>query len=348
MGIEEEIKEKDKEKQKPKNNEKKIKLFNRKVRKAEIVGEGSYGNVYKVDFEDNPGYYYALKKYKLPYRDEGFDISALREITILKELNHDNIEKIIDMFYSEQCLFVLKEFIDTKLHDIIKESKISRINKKQELILSEADKKGIMIQMLSGLAEIHRNGILHRDLAPSNILIKKNGIVKISDFGLSRFIASPGRPMSQGVITINYRSPEILFGAKFYSFSIDVWSAGCILAELLLETPLFLGKNDVEILKEIFNLLGVPNENNWPDSIQLPEFRVFKGTPITSIQLKFAKFNDECRDLLEKMLVLNPNKRITAEEALNHPYFSIDPMPSNKERIAEIVKTFKIFTNVQS
>jgi cyclin-dependent kinase 7 len=285
-----------------------------------------------------------LKKFNLRNRRDGFDVSALREITILKEINHENIEKILDMFYSKNNLFVLKEYIDIPLHRLIYMS----VKYPTELKLSEADKKGIMIQILSGLAEIHRNGILHRDLAPSNILIKKNGIVKISDFGLSRFIASPGRPMSQGVITINYRSPEILFGAKFYSFSIDVWSAGCILAELLIETPLFLGKNDIEILKEIFNLLGLPNENNWPDYVQLPEFRLFKGIPITSIQNKFAKFNDECRDLLEKMLVLNPNNRITAEEALNHPYFKIDPLPSNKERIAEIVKKFKIFTNIQS
>ena len=103
------------------------------------------------------------------------------------------------------------------------------------LQLSEGDKKSIIQQILSGLAEIHRNGVLHRDLATSNILINKQGEVKISDFGLSRFIASPDRPLSRGVITINYRPPEILFLAKFYSFSIDIWSAGCIFSEILLE-----------------------------------------------------------------------------------------------------------------
>ena len=151
--------------------------------------------------------------------------------------------------------------------------------------------------------------------------------------------------MSQGVITINYRSPEILFLAKFYSFSIDIWSAGCIFSEILLEDIFFKGKTDIDILINIFNLLGLPNDNNWPDTIQLPKFRIFKGTPDSSIQKKFSNFSEECQDLLSKMLVLNPNNRITAEEALNHPYFKIDPLPSKKERIAEIIKNYKQMEN---
>ena len=326
-------KEKDKDKEKEKKNKS---LFNRKIRKVDLLGQGSYGNVYKVDFEDKPNVFYALKKLFLRNPLEGFDVSALKEITILKELNHDNIEKILDMFYSINSLYILKEYIDVQLMKLIFKS-----TQVPELRLSEGDKKAIMLQILSGLAEIHRNGVLHRDLAPSNILINKQGILKISDFGLSRFIASPGRPLSKGVVTINYRSPEILFGAKYYSFPADIWSAGVILAELLLEKTLFPGKTDVDVLVKIFNLLGIPNDNNWPDAIQLPSFRVAKGTPITSIQKKFANFSDECRDLLEKMIVLNPNNRITAEEALNHPYFKMEPLPSKKERIEEIIKIYK-------
>ena len=327
----------DKPKEKDKEKEKKNKpLFNRKVRKVELLGQGSYGNVYKVDFEDKPNVFYALKKLFLRNPLEGFDVSALKEITILKELNHENIEKILDTFYSINSLYILKEYIDVQLMKLLFKSV-----QIPELRLSEGDKKAIMQQILTGLAEIHRNGVLHRDLAPSNILINKQGILKISDFGLSRFIASPGRPLSKGVVTINYRSPEILFGAKYYSFPADIWSAGVILAELLLENTLFPGKNDVDVLVKIFNLLGIPNDNNWPDAIQLPSFRVAKGTPITSIQKKFANFSDECRDLLEKMIVLNPNNRITAEEALNHPYFKIEPLPSKRERIEEIIKIYK-------
>ena len=320
---------------KEKAKEKKPKLFNRKIRTKELLGQGTYGNVYKVDFEDKPGEYYAIKKYKVQNKKDGFDSSALREITILKELNHENIEKIVDMFYSINSLYVLKEYADIVLSKIIYKPYPNILQ------LSEGDKKSIIQQILSGLAEIHRNGVLHRDLATSNILINKQGEVKISDFGLSRFIASPDRPLSRGVITINYRPPEILFLAKYYSFPSDIWSAGCIFSEILLGDFLFKGKTDIDILTNIFNLLGLPNENTWPDTIQLPKFRIFRGTPESSIQKKFSNFSEECQDLIGKMLVLNPNNRITAEEALNHPYFKTEPLPSKKERLAEIIKNYK-------
>ena len=309
--------------------EKKQKLYNQRFKKVEFLGGGSDGNVYKVELKDKPGEYYALKKFKENRNSkEGFNISALREIAILKELNHENIEKIIDTFYGVDSLYVQFEYVDCVL------SKLIRYKLTQENI------KGIMIQILTGLAEIHRNGILHRDLAPSNILITKKGVVKIADFGLSRFIASPERGMTQRVITKYYRPPEIFFLARYYSFSIDIWSVGCILAEMLLNEIIFEGKDEIEILIKIFTLLGVPNENNWPDAKQLERYMIFKGGPPITIQKKFSKFSQECRDLIEKMLVLNPNKRITATEALNHPYFTTEPLPSNKDKIAEIVKDY--------
>ena len=319
---------------KKKEKEKKQRLFNQRFINIEILGEGAYGKVYKVESANNPGEYFALKKFKEGKNLEGFNISAIREIEILKELNHENIEKVIDTFYGINCLYVQFEYIDCVL------SKLIKFNLKNEKFLTEADIKGIMLQILTGLAEIHNNGILHRDLAPSNILINKNGIIKIADFGLSRFIASPDREMTKGVITKYYRAPEIFFEAKYYSFSIDIWSAGCILAEMILCDVLFRGNDEIEIMTNIFTLLGIPNENNWPNVKQLQRYIVFKGGPAITIQKKFNNCSEECRDLLEKMVVLNPNKRITANEALKHPYFSSNPPPSNKERIAEIIKIF--------
>ena len=207
--------------------EKKQKLYNQRFEKVELLGEGSYGYVYKVELKDHPGQYYALKKFKENNKGEGFNTSALREISILRELGHENIEKIIDTFYGIDCLYVQFEYIECVL------SKLIKFNiKYDKTILKEEDIKGIMLQLLTGLAEIHNNGVLHRDLAPSNILITKDGVIKIADFGLSRFIASPDKPMSKGVITKYYRPPEIFFQAEYYSFSIDIWSAGCILAEM--------------------------------------------------------------------------------------------------------------------
>ena len=326
--------------------EKKKRLYNTRFKEVEILGEGSYGKVYKVESKDNPGEFFALKKFKESKNLEGFNISAIREISILKELDHENIEKIVDTFYGINCLYVQYEYIECVLSRLIQFNyEQKKINKKKPL-LSEEDIKGIMLQILTGLAEIHNNGILHRDLAPSNILITKNGIIKIGDFGLSRFIASPGKPLTQGVITIFYRAPEICFGAKYYSFSIDIWSAGCILAEMLLSKVLFQGRDDLEILTQIFTLLGVPNDSNWPDAKQLESYTPFKGGPPITIKKKFEDFSEECKDLLEKMLVLDPNKRISANEALKHPYFTTEPLPSGKEKIAEIVKLY-LNTNKQ-
>ena len=327
---------------------KKSKLYNARFKEVEILGEGSYGKVYKVESKENPGVFYALKKFKECNNIEGLNYSAIREISILKELDHENIEKVLDAFYGINCLYVQYEYIECVLSRLIKFNFGQKIINKKKPLLNEEDIKGIMLQILTGLAEIHNNGILHRDLAPSNILIDRDGIIKIADFGLSRFIGSPGKSLSRGVTTIYYRPPEICCGAKYYSFSVDIWSAGCILAEMLLSDVLFKGTQDIEILKEIFTLIGIPNDSNWPDAMRLEKYIAFKGGPPITIRKKFEYFSEECRDLLEKMLVLDPNKRISANEALKHSYFTTEPLPSSKEKIAEIVNKFLYVTKQQN
>ncbi len=154
------------------------------------------------------------------------------------------------MFYGGSNLFLAYEFIDYDVSDIIKDESIPLL---QPVV------KGLMLQFLRGLKELHKYNVVHRDLKPQNLLISRNGVLKIADFGFARFVASPGREMTTGVISEWYRPPEIFFGAKYYSYAIDIWSAGCIFAEFLLKQPLFYGNGERYILTSMFYLLGVPN-----------------------------------------------------------------------------------------
>ena len=153
------------------------------------------------------------------------------------------------MFYGLNSLFIAYEYLDMDLTKIIHDNKYS---------YDEAITKGLMFQFLKGLAKLHENQVLHRDIKPENLLISKEGCLKIADFGFARFVASPNREMTAGVVSDWYRPPEIFFGSKFYSYSVDIWSAGCIFAEFFQKEPLFRGNGEIEILEKIFFLLGVP------------------------------------------------------------------------------------------
>jgi serine/threonine protein kinase len=235
---------------------KNVKLYDRAFSKVEKLGEGVYGKVYKVCLKDEENLkpeqrtYFALKKFERRQFEEGMDFTAIREITILKEIEHPNVVKFLDTFYGAGNLFIAYELLDRDLSYLIGSKEVS---------LTESVIKGLMRQFLSGLAEIHRYNVIHRDLKPQNLLLSKSGLLKIADFGFARFIASPGRDMTSGVISEWYRPPEIFFGATNYSYSVDIWSAGCIFGEFLQKFPLFYGQGEKEILTQIFYLLGVPN-----------------------------------------------------------------------------------------
>ena len=314
------------EKQKPKH--KQIKLYEQVYEKVEKISSGTYGKVYKVILKKDPSKIYALKMYS--NFQEGMDVTALREILILKEISHPNIVKMIDIFYNINSLYVQYEYIDTELSHLIYKMK-----------LEPKHIKNLFYQFLLGLSEIHKNCILHRDLKPQNLLVNNKGILKIADFGLARFISSPGRTMTKNVISDWYRPPEIFFGAKLYSFSIDVWSAGCILGEMVLREPLFADNSEIGILTKIFSLLGVPDSSSWADAEQLEHYKLFDNGDVVTIKKKFINFSPLGIDLLEKMIVLDPNKRISIKDALEHPYFNEEPKACSNEEIAQVVKKLK-------
>ncbi|KAJ1497479.1 cyclin-dependent kinase 5 [Coelomomyces lativittatus] len=174
-----------------------------------------------------------------------------------------------------------------------------------------------MFQLITGVAFCHERKVLHRDLKPQNLLINRKGELKLADFGLARTFGIPVRHYSDEVVTLWYRAPDVLLGSKQYSTSIDLWSVGCIFAEVATGRPLFPGTSVSDQLLRIFKVLGTPNELNWPRSTQLPgwkaEFPIFKSV---SFELLFLKFDSDCIELLKRLLEYEPTRRLSACSAL--------------------------------
>ncbi|XP_003737255.1 cyclin-dependent-like kinase 5 [Galendromus occidentalis] len=284
-----------------------------KYERLEKIGEGTYGTVFKAKNKETQEIV-ALKRVRLDDDDEGVPSSALREVCLLKELPHKNIVRLHDVLHSEKKLTLVFEHCDQDL------------KKYFDSLNGEIDPdvvQSFMFQLLRGLSFCHSNNILHRDLKPQNLLINKNGELKLADFGLARAFGIPVRCYSAEVVTLWYRPPDVLFGAKLYTTSIDMWSAGCIFAELAnAGRPLFPGSDVDDQLKRIFKLLGTPTEDTWPNMSKLPEYKAFPiYHPATSFSQVVPKLNPKGRDLLQKLLVCNPQGRLSADEAMLHSYF---------------------------
>ena len=284
-----------------------------KYRKDRKVGEGTYGVVYKAVHLET-GQTVALKKIRLEAEDEGVPPTAIREIALLKELSlHDNIVKLIDVIHKGQRLYLVFEFLD---HDL----KYKMDNTQDMIDMMQV--KIWVYQMFAGIHFCHSRRILHRDLKPQNLLIDSTGKMKLGDFGLARAFGIPLREYTHEVVTQWYRAPEILLGTTQYSTPIDVWSIGCIMAELVAKEPLFPGDSEIDQLYKIFKLLGTPNDAVWPGVTRLPEFRPFfpqwHPTPLAN---HIPRLDPIGLDLLEKTLRYCPSQRISARQALLHPWF---------------------------
>jgi len=191
--------------------------------------------------------------------------------------------------------------------------------------------KSFLFQLLKGVAFCHEHRVLHRDLKPQNLLINRKGELKLADFGLARAFGIPVRNnYSHEVVTLWYRAPDVLMGSKKYSTPIDIWSTGCIFAEMITGRPLFPGKDPNDELQRIFKLMGTPNEEMWPTITELPEYRKdFTVYPTQSLQVLVPGLEESGYDLIGQMLKYNPAQRITAEKALSHPFF--DDLPKKNE-----------------
>ncbi|PIN26381.1 Protein kinase PITSLRE [Handroanthus impetiginosus] len=296
------------------------------------IDEGTYGVVYRAR-DKKTGEIVALKKVKMEKEREGFPLTSLREINILLSFNHPSIVDVKEVVVgsSLDSIFMVMEYMEHDLKALMETMKQP---------FSQSEVKCLMLQLLGGVKYLHDNWVLHRDLKTSNLLLNNRGELKICDFGLARQYGSPLKPYTHLVVTLWYRAPELLLGAKQYSTAIDMWSLGCIMAELLSKEPLFNGKTEFDQLDKIFRILGTPNETIWPGFSKLPGVKVnFVKHQYNLLRKKFPAtsftgspvLSDAGFDLLNKLLTYDPAKRITAEAALNHEWFREVPLPKSKE-----------------
>lgn len=282
--------------------------------KTEKVGEGTFGEVFKA-IDKRTGLQVAIKRTKLSHEDEGVPSTAIREISLLKDLaGHPNIVELKDVINEPGELNLIFEWVDRDL---------KKYMDKTEGPLAPMLVKSYMYQMLRGLDACHRCGIMHRDLKPQNILVDSMGMLKLADFGLARAIQIPLRKYTHEIVTLWYRAPEVLLGQSVYAPSVDMWAVGAIFVEMVNKRALWRGDSEVDELFKIFRTMGTPDESVWPGVSGLkdynPDFPRWPGKPLSAACPSMDALG---LDLLKRMLVFDPARRISAKKALLHPYFA--------------------------
>ena len=302
------------------------------------VGQGAYGVVFKV-IDKKTNEQVALKKLFGAFQDEVDSQRTFREVMLLQELNgHDNIIRLLNVIKAENDLdlYLVFDYMEADLFNVIRAN-----------ILQEIHKKFIIYQILKALKFIHSADIIHRDLKPSNIFINSDCHVKLGDFGLARTLEHKmGSIVTEYVATRWYRAPEMILSGQKYGKPIDMWSVGCILYELIVGTPLLPGKSTKDMIRMMFSVTGFPDRKEYNevkneckiqiDYDDLLQEKIKKKKNLVQMVSGFTH-DDIAIDLLLKLLVFNPKKRLTAEEALEHPYVADFHNPEE-----EIVSDHKI------
>jgi len=295
--------------------------------KVEKIGEGTYGVVYKA-LNKKTNEYVALKKVRLENDSEGIPSTSLREIALLKEVQFPNVVGLLDIILEEKLLYLCFEFLSMDLKQYM-DTQIPEGERMEPLLV-----QSYVCQTMQALLWCHRKRIIHRDLKPQNLLIDSHGLIKIADFGLARSLGVPIKILTHEVVTLWYRAPEILLGAQKYTYAVDIWSMGCIFAEMVTNIPLFTGDSEIDQLFKIFSTLSTPNEESWPGISKLPDYKPsFPQWKDNKLALSITNTSIECLDLINKMLKYDPIGRINSIDTLNHPYFegfSKDQLPGTK------------------
>lgn len=308
------------------------------------VGEGTYGNVFKAK-DRITNEVYAMKKIKMDREKEGFPITALREIKLLKQMEHPNIIKLKEIVTSKALddrtpgnVYLLFEYMH---HDL--EGLLNMTKPKIEYTVPHL--KCFIKQMIQAIEYLHSKNIIHRDVKCANLLVNDAGEVKLGDFGLARNVSNnPQEMYTNRVITLWYRPPELLLGSTKYGGEVDMWSVGCIIGEILARSPMFPEPDEGRMIQKIYELCGTPTEETWPGAYQLSHYEKFAPRERHPRRLKvkyadaskYPNFDDGALDLIDKLLQLNPDNRLTAKEALLHPYFTTEPLPCQPNELPKI------------
>jgi len=290
------------------------------------VGEGAHGIVFKAK-QIQSGEIVALKKVPLRRLEDGIPNTALREIKALQQIEHPNVVKLYDVFSHGTGFVLVFEYMLSDLSEVLRN---------YDDPLTQSQIKSYMLMLLQGILYCHEKNIMHRDLKPANLLISVTGHLKIADFGLARvFLQDDVRLYSHQVATRWYRAPELLYGARTYDQSVDLWAVGTIFGEMLNKSPLFPGESDIEQLCCVLRALGTPDEVKWPGLKDLPDYKKItfpENAPVPFEQL-VPDASCDAIDLLQQFLVYSSKERILAKDALLHSYFFTEPLPAHHSQL---------------
>jgi len=293
--------------------------INDRYEHLKIVEAGAYGTVRKAR-NRMTGEIVAIKQLHVDeHLSEGIPAYVIRDVSFLRSLEHPNVVKMIDMHISGvQDYNLIFEYLESDLYRVLKNNRMTGVQMHMEHVLRYSH------QLLSGLQACHARLILHRDLKPQNLLIGRDGL-KIGDFGLARTFALPLRPYTHDVVTLWYRAPEILLGLRQYGTSVDIWSVGCIIAEMAVGLPIFQGDSQIGTIFKIMKLLGTPTNEIWPGLSELQHWKTtFPYWPVTDLEPlreRRPELSEDGMDLLMQLLCWSPQARITSRRAKGHRVF---------------------------
>ncbi|EHA28499.1 hypothetical protein ASPNIDRAFT_189018 [Aspergillus niger ATCC 1015] len=302
-------------------------VYYRKPGNESVIGAGTYGKVFKA-IHVYTQKKVALKKIRMEGEKDGFPVTAVREIKLLQHLRNNNVVSLLEVMVERNECFMVFEYLSHDLTGLINHPTFT---------LTAAHKKDLAKQMFEGLNYLHHRGVMHRDIKAANILISNRGQLKFADFGLARFFSKSRQlDYTNRVITIWYRPPELLLGETRYGPAVDVWSAACVYVEMFTKKAVFPGEGgEISQLEKLYNSLGTPTRQEWPDIVEMPWFELMRPTERRKRifeEVYREVLSPAALDLVSQIFRYDPTKRPSTEEILSHPYF-VSEEPSAQQAV---------------